>query len=40
MTTTTPHPNDAVILSGARTPIGKFNGALAAVPAPRRKSVV
>ncbi len=30
-----PQPNDAVILSGARTPIGKFNGALAAVPAPR-----
>src|SRR5258706_4904507 len=28
-------PNDAVILSGARTPIGKFVGALAAVPARR-----
>jgi acetyl-CoA C-acetyltransferase len=27
--------NDAVILSGARTPIGKFMGALAGVPAPR-----
>ncbi len=26
--------NDAVILSGARTPIGKFNGALASVEAP------
>ena len=26
-------PNDAVILAGARTPIGKFMGALAAVPA-------
>lgn len=30
-----PQPNDAVILAGARTPIGKFMGALAAVPAPR-----
>ena len=28
-------PNDAVILSGARTPIGKFMGALASVPAPQ-----
>jgi len=27
--------NDAVILSGARTPIGRFLGALATVPAPR-----
>jgi acetyl-CoA C-acetyltransferase len=27
--------NDAVILSGARTPIGKFMGALASVPAPQ-----
>jgi acetyl-CoA C-acetyltransferase len=26
---------DAVILSGARTPIGSFNGSLASVPAPR-----
>ncbi len=39
MTTTTPQPNDAVILSGARTPIGKFNGALAAIPAPRLGAV-
>ncbi|MGQ0600703.1 MAG: acetyl-CoA C-acetyltransferase [Anaerolineales bacterium] len=28
-------PNDAVILSGARTPIGRFMGALGTVPAPR-----
>ena len=28
-------PNDAVILSGARTPIGKFMGGLASVPAPQ-----
>lgn len=28
-------PNDAVILSGARTPIGKFMGVLSSVPAPR-----
>ena len=28
-------PNDAVILSGARTPIGKFMGALSSVSAPR-----
>lgn len=28
-------PGDAVILAGARTPIGKFNGALASVTAPR-----
>jgi acetyl-CoA C-acetyltransferase len=27
-------PNDAVILSGVRTPIGKFMGGLASVPAP------
>jgi acetyl-CoA C-acetyltransferase len=27
-------PNDAVILSGARTPIGKFNGVLSTVDAP------
>jgi acetyl-CoA C-acetyltransferase len=33
-------PNDAVILSGARTPIGKFNGALASVTAPRLGAVV
>ncbi len=31
--------NDAVILSGARTPIGKFMGALAGVPAPRLGAV-
>ena len=31
-------PTDAVILSGARTPIGKFMGALASVPAPRLQS--
>src|SRR5579859_3980068 len=35
MTTNGKKPNDAVILSGARTPIGKFMGALANVPAPR-----
>ncbi|MEP7356831.1 MAG: acetyl-CoA C-acyltransferase [Anaerolineales bacterium] len=36
MTTTNgKQPNDAVILSGARTPIGKFMGALASVPAPQ-----
>ena len=35
----TPQPNDAVILAGARTPIGKFMGALAAVPAPRLGAV-
>ncbi|MCC7361446.1 MAG: acetyl-CoA C-acyltransferase [Anaerolineales bacterium] len=34
-----PQPNDALILSGARTPIGKFMGALAAVPAPRLGAV-
>ncbi len=28
-------PNDAVILSGARTPVGKFQGALATIPATR-----
>ena len=28
------NPRDAVIVAGARTPIGKFGGALAAVPAP------
>src|SRR5688572_19700524 len=33
------HPNDAVILSGARTPIGKFMGALAGVSAPRLGAV-
>jgi acetyl-CoA C-acetyltransferase len=35
MTNNGKKPNDAVILSGARTPIGKFMGALASVPAPR-----
>ena len=32
-------PTDALILSGARTPIGKFMGALAGVPAPRLGAV-
>src|SRR6266851_2526084 len=35
MPTNGKQPNDAVILSGARTPIGKFMGALSSVPAPR-----
>jgi acetyl-CoA C-acetyltransferase len=35
MSPQSPKPTDAVILSGARTPIGKFNGALAAVEAPQ-----
>jgi acetyl-CoA C-acetyltransferase len=35
MVTNGNQPNDAVILSGARTPIGKFMGALASVPATR-----
>jgi acetyl-CoA C-acetyltransferase len=35
MTTNGRQPNDAVILSGARTPIGKFMGALSSVPATR-----
>ena len=39
MTANDRQPNDAVILSGARTPIGKFNGALAGVPAPRLGAV-
>ncbi len=39
MTTNGKKPNDAVILSGARTPIGKFMGALASVPAPRLGAV-
>ncbi|MBM4425050.1 MAG: acetyl-CoA C-acetyltransferase [Chloroflexi bacterium] len=34
MTTNGKKPNDAVILSGARTPIGKFNGMLAGIDAP------
>ena len=33
------HSTDAVILSGARTPIGKFNGALAGLDAPRLGAV-
>lgn len=33
------HPDDAVILSGARTPIGKFLGGLASVPATRLGAV-
>ncbi len=32
-------PNDAVILSGARTPIGRFMGALASISAPRLGAV-
>ena len=32
-------PNDALILSGARTPIGKFMGVLAGIPAPRLGAV-
>jgi len=39
MPPTNPHPNDAVILSAARTPIGKFMGALASVSAPRLGAV-
>src|SRR3989304_561544 len=39
MTTDGKKPNDAVILSGARTPIGKFMGALASIPAPRLGAV-
>ena len=39
MSTHTPQPNDAVILSGARTPVGKFMGALATVPAPQLGAV-
>jgi acetyl-CoA C-acetyltransferase len=39
MTTNGKQPNDAVILSGARTPIGKFMGGLASVPAPRLGAV-
>ena len=35
MTTNGKNPTDALILSGARTPIGKFMGALASVPATR-----
>src|SRR3990172_6492967 len=34
MTSNGKKPTDAVILSGARTPIGKFNGTLASVDAP------
>jgi acetyl-CoA C-acetyltransferase len=39
MTTNGKQPHDAVILSAARTPIGKFMGALASVPAPRLGAV-
>jgi acetyl-CoA C-acetyltransferase len=39
MVTNGKKPNDAVILSGARTPIGKFMGVLAGVPAPRLGAV-
>ena len=35
MATNGGYPNEAMILSGVRTPIGKFMGALAPVPAPR-----
>lgn len=33
------HPNDIVILSAARTPIGKFQGALGGIPAPQLGAV-
>ena len=33
------HPNDVVILSAARTPIGKFQGALSGIPAPQLGAV-
>ena len=39
MTANGKQPNDAVILSGARTPIGKFLGGLATVSAPRLGAV-
>ena len=31
--------NEAVILSAARTPIGKFQGALSSIPAPKLGSI-
>ena len=33
------HPTDVVILSAARTPIGKFQGALSGIPAPQLGAV-
>lgn len=33
------HPDDVVILSAARTPIGKFQGALSGIPAPQLGAV-
>lgn len=39
MTKNGTRPNDALILSGARTPIGKFMGGLASMPAPRLGAV-
>jgi acetyl-CoA C-acetyltransferase len=39
MVTNGKKPNDALILSAARTPIGKFMGVLAGVPAPRLGAV-
>jgi acetyl-CoA C-acetyltransferase len=39
MTTNGKQPHDAVILSAARTPIGKFMGILSSVPAPRLGAV-
>jgi acetyl-CoA C-acetyltransferase len=33
------HLNDVVILSAARTPIGKFQGALSGIPAPQLGAV-
>jgi len=39
MTTDGKKPNDAVILSGARTPVGKFMGVLSSIPAPRLGAV-
>jgi acetyl-CoA C-acetyltransferase len=39
MTTNAKRANDAVILSGARTPIGKFMGGLSSIPAPRLGAV-
>ena len=39
MTTNGKKASDAVILSGARTPIGKFMGSLSSIPAPRLGAV-
>ena len=35
-----PSPNDAVLLSGCRTPIGRFLGSLKDIPAPRLGALV